>query len=217
MTKDSVAPSLAGRIRAGLRVLRRSPRQFLHECSNRAIVFEQWYVYSWTPSELATTEIDPTITVRALTTDDLRRCCERTDRLGDQARLFFADRGIASAFAFLKDDVIAHTSWIYTASEYAKEPFATLKLRAREAEIKHCYTVNHYRGQGLYRYAIRYLSRARFELGDTRVFMTVDAENHTSIRGIESAGLKRCGDVWRASSALLPFIRRLAVRRVKRD
>lgn len=217
MTKESASPSLAGRFRAGLGLLRRSPRQFLHECWNRAIVFEQWYVYSWTANDLATTQIDPTITVHALTTDELRGCCERTDRLGDQARLFFADRGIASAFAFLKDGVIAHTSWIYTPSEYEREPFATLKLRAREVEIKHCYTVDEYRGQGLYRYAIRYLSRTRFELGDTRVFMTVDPENHTSIRGIESAGLKRCGHVWRASSALLPFMKKLAVRRVNRD
>jgi hypothetical protein len=216
MSKGNVERSFGGRLRSGLRLLGRSPIQFFRELWDRLIIFEQWYVYSWTPSDLPAAEIDEEITVHPLTADDLRECCERTDRLGEQARIFFAERGISSAFGFVRDGVLVHTSWVYTAAEYEREPFATLELHAREAEIKHCYTVERYRGQGLYRYAIRYLSGLRFGGGDERVFMTVDPANGSSVKGIENAGLTRCGHVWRVYAAPFPFTKRWAVRRVTR-
>jgi RimJ/RimL family protein N-acetyltransferase len=145
----------------------------------------------------------PDLECRPLSIDDLARMCGRTDRFGEQARLYYAERGINSAFGVFVDGELGHTSWAYTAAEYRLEPYERFRLNINEAEIVNCFTADAYRGQGLYPHAVRTIADMLLSRGFERVFMNIEPGNEASRRGILKAGLKRYGRVLHLRSPVL--------------
>ena len=150
----------------------------------------------------ATTQqpVDSSFEFRSLDSQDFARMRHRTDRFGEQTRLYHDQRGINSAFGVFIDGDLGHISWAYTATEYGCEPYERFRLGTGEAEIVNCYTNEAYRGKGLYPYAIRLIAEQLLSRGIKRVFMNIAPDNEASRRGILKAGLISYGKVlhWRS-------------------
>ena len=190
---------MLARLAGAIDLARRSPA----DLAKRMLVdVDRWLVYSWSRDECAPVPPRPEIDVRRMTDEDLLAFKDHRGRLGEQVRVFVVQRHINTAYGLYDAGRLVHVSWVYTGREYAREPFATLLLADGEVEIKHCVTMEDSRGKGYYPYAIQYLSRAAFDQGVDRVFMTVKRDNTASIHGIVKAGLTRCGTVWRISTML---------------
>lgn len=133
---------------------------------------------------------------RELTRDDFLRMTQGRDRFAEQARLYYVQRGIDSAFGVFVEGELGHISWAYTAEEYRREPYERFRLGVGEAEIVNCFTSRAQRGKGLYPYAIRQLLRRLLDTGFDRVFMITEPRNESSQRGIQKAGLVHSGRVY---------------------
>jgi RimJ/RimL family protein N-acetyltransferase len=95
--------------------------------------------------------------------------------------------GVQDFFVACGGEGIQHISWVY----YRNDPNRILSLGDREAEIKYCLTLPHYRGRGLYPRALIMIARFLASRGFSRVFVCVHQDNSASIRGIEKAGFER--------------------------
>jgi RimJ/RimL family protein N-acetyltransferase len=165
--------------------------------------FKRWVLYSWTPRTAREISLPEGKEVRRLFVEDFKAMEAGGGRLADQARLYFFGRGITSAYGLFVEGRLAHISWVYTAEEYAREPVEQLKLADKEAEITNCFTLEEFRGQGLYAFAIGCISKQLFEQGFERVYMKTEADNTASQKGILKAGLKSCGTSYHLSSPAL--------------
>ena len=167
---------------------------------SKVITLDRLDVFYCTRETVLPSENRPDLEFRPLTGDDFARMRLRTDRFGDQARLYFDQRGLDSAFGVFVDGDLGHISWAYTAKEYQREPYERFRLNVGEAEIVNCFTADAYRGKGLYPYAIRLIAALLLSKGFERVFMNIEPGNDASRRGILKAGLTTCGRVshWRS-------------------
>ncbi len=136
---------------------------------------------------------DQTLTGLAAGSPEMR---EHADRF---ARLKFNE-----AYGVWSGDTLAHAAWLIPAERDAAQPVRNVKLRDGEAEITHCVTRSEFRGKGLYPFAIRSLCETARQRGITRIFMITNVRNIASQRGIEKAGLKRCGEIARLTGSSLP-------------
>lgn len=135
------------------------------------------------------------LNVKKLTGKDLMALTLDTGRFSEQAKRYYVTRGIETAYGAYKDGELVHISWVYTASEYSKEPFQRLILKDHEVEIVNCFTLEKCRGLGVYPYMIQFLSNLLFQNGIERIYMMADHKNLASQRGIIKAGLKHLGQV----------------------
>lgn len=99
--------------------------------------------------------------------------------------------GVKDFFIAQNDKGIQHISWVY----YSTDRNRLLSLGVHEAEIKFCLTLSPCRGHGLYPNVIRTVVIFLEKKGCERVFMCVDNNNLSSIRGIEKAGFMRVGKI----------------------
>lgn len=159
------------------------------------IDFNRLVLFGWTHREMPPLEFRSDLHIRRMTREDLFTLTYGNGRFAEQARLYHAKRGIDTAYGAYIDGELVHMSWVYTAAEYAKEPFRRLALEDREVEIVNCFTLDRCRGLGIYPYMIQFLSNLQFQNGVKRVYMMADHKNHASQRGIIKAGLKQLGRV----------------------
>ena len=99
--------------------------------------------------------------------------------------------GVKEFFVF-KDagnGALGHISWLY----YEGDPNQTLRLGARECEVRFCLTLPEYRGRGLYPGALRAIQRYLKQRGFGKCFICVRDDNVSSIRGIEKSGFRLAG------------------------
>lgn len=89
-----------------------------------------------------------------------------------------------------KNQKIVHTSSLI--SKCFKFPF----LKNSEYEIGPCYTVETYRGQGVYPMVLSYITA---HVESSQFYMIVNESNSSSLRGIEKAGFQQCGTVYKTS------------------
>lgn len=135
------------------------------------------------------------LNIKKLTCKDLMALTLDTGRFSEQAKLYYARRGIETAYGAYKNGELIHISWVYTATEYSKEPFQRLALKDHEIEIVNCFTLEKYRGSGVYPYMIQFLSNLMIQNGIERIYMMADRKNLASQRGILKAGLKHLGHI----------------------
>jgi GNAT superfamily N-acetyltransferase len=86
---------------------------------------------------------------------------------------------------------IQHISWIYSKNDHNR----LLTLDSRDVEIKHCLTMPSLRGKGIYPKVINEIIDYLGIHGVLRVFMCVDPNNISSIKGIEKSGFNLVGRV----------------------
>lgn len=99
--------------------------------------------------------------------------------------------GVSDCFVFkdAEEGTIGHISWLY----YSGDPNQTLRLGARECEVRFCLTLPEYRGRGLYPAALEEIQRYLKARGFERCFICVNEDNRSSIRGIEKSGFRLAG------------------------
>ena len=104
------------------------------------------------------------------------------------SRLLFqrTSRGKAKIYYLNDGDELMHTS--YVVPKCSKFPF----LGTNDYEIGPCYTYPAHRGKGIYPKMLQWICNCVGN-DDTVFYMIVDESNIASIKGIEKAGLKRCG------------------------
>ena len=151
---------------------------------------------------------------RSLSVDDLRNLPMpagfRADQLERAEHL-----GGSYAYGVFCDGALAHVSWYYDRDSEGRSPPRYLDLRRDEAEISACVTLPEFRGRGTYGLAIRGIFDLARRRGIRRIYMKTSPSNHASQRGIEKAGLRRCGSVVRIVPPMRPsswgfFLRRFA-------
>lgn len=153
--------------------------------------------------------------MRRLEERDFHELARRSDRWGEQARRFYFERGVrAAAYGFYHRGLLAHAIWVYTASDYAREPFQTLRLRERDAELKRAYTPPELRHLLVYPYARVYLGHLLFGRGFQRIYATVDPLNAPPMQWLPRLGMRVCGTVWGISAPIISA-RKLAIRRLR--
>jgi len=132
---------------------------------------------------------------------EVRRQMDRFERLN-----------FKGAFVVWRGSQVAHLAALVTAEQDRGLPVRNVKLGPGEAEITHCVTLPEFRGQGLYPFAIRSLCRIARERGIQRIFMITAADNEASQRGIEKAGFRRGGTIFRLVFPYLPGEKSLTLR-----
>jgi hypothetical protein len=168
----------------------------VHRLSLESFVdFNRLVLFGATAREMRPLELRSDIAINKMTHDDLAALANGTGRFSDQAKLYYANRQIDTAYGGYLNANLVHMSWVYTSREYAKEPFQRLVLNDGEVEIVNCFTSEKCRGLGIYPYVIQFLSHLYFENGATRVYMMAHHDNFPSQRGIIKAGLRPVGEV----------------------
>lgn len=99
--------------------------------------------------------------------------------------------GVEDFFVAKDEEGIQHISWIYMCRHRNR----LLRLGEREAEIKFCLTLPALRGRGIYPKVIGAIAAYLQGRGFTHLYMCVHRDNLASIRGIEKAGLVKCGQM----------------------
>jgi len=100
--------------------------------------------------------------------------------------------GVQDFFILLDEKEIKHISWIY----YKNDPNRILSLKADEAEIKYCLTVEQCRGKGIYPKVLKTILMYLQARGFKKVFICANHKNTSSIRGITKAGFEYCGELY---------------------
>ena len=159
----------------------------------KIVRLDHWILYAWGPEASREVALPPDLKLRRLAPADFEAMQKVEGRFANQARLYFLKRGITSAFGLFAEGRLVHVSWVYTAKEYAREPVEQIRLGAKEAEITNCFTLEDFRGRGLYPLAIRSLSNRLFEQGIERVYMKIEKANIPSQKGILKDGLRPYG------------------------
>lgn len=96
--------------------------------------------------------------------------------------------GKAKIYCYRADGELVHTS--YVIPKCCKFPF----MGKEDYEIGPCFTYPKFRGKGLYSQMLKYICSS-VGTYKTNFYMIVDETNLPSIRGIEKADFKRCGNV----------------------
>lgn len=162
---------------------------------NSVYDFNKLDLFYLTPNQAITLPCRNDIDIIKLSHHDLTKLAAGNDRFAEQARLYFQKRGIKSVYGAYRNGELVHTSWVYTATEYKKEPFSRLALKEHEAEIVNCFTAKKYRGLGIYPYAINLISNLEFQNGIECIYIMADYMNTASRKGIIKAGFKYLGKV----------------------
>ena len=89
-------------------------------------------------------------------------------KLPRELRMYEID-GVKYCVVVLKDNEIAHISWIYMKGDKNR----WFNLRDDEAHINYCFTYPQYRGKGLFPKALMGAARWLKERNFTRIFMDV--------------------------------------------
>lgn len=170
---------------------------------NAVYDFNKLNLFHLTPNQATKLPIRNDIDIIKLSRQDLTKLANGNDRFAEQARLYFLKRGIESAYGAYRNGELVHTSWVYTATEYKKEPISRLALKAHEVEIVNCFTAKKHRGLGIYPYSINVISNIEFQNGIECVYIMTDYTNIASRRGITKAGFKHLGKVIYLRSPIL--------------
>ncbi len=202
-------PRVVRQARTAVRLAAREPGTL----ARSAVRVDRFVVYAADPRTTAGSAAVPHLRAEKLSDADLQRLADGDGDLAEELR---RRRGLPfnAAYAVLDGDEVAHVAWLVTPDEDRLVRGSNVGLRDGEAEITHCFTPEAFRGRGVYAFAIRALCGIAAARGIRRVVMITNVRNVASQRGIEKAGLRRCGSIvrvalpWlsdRASVALRPF------------
>jgi hypothetical protein len=208
----NVIRNVAHKAVSALDLLKKHPGQFIFALTGR---IETYIVYSARSDEISRAEGRPGAVFRSLDGPEIIELARQNEELRNQAE-GLREIGISRAFGVVHDGTVASFCWLLTAADESQRWIQRLKLRPGEAEVAFCYTLRAFRGLGLYPLAIRSACAAARELGVVRLFMVTTKSNIASQRGIEKAGLSRCGSTFRIVLPFFPSARGLFWRPFRR-
>ncbi len=183
-------------------LIRENPATFLATLIAVLMKVERYVVFYALPAEIPqpdeTEERRRTI-FRQITDEELAQL----SYYREQAERFHCV-GFNAAYGLYFEDELVHVAWLIDADLNRKNSVRNVKLQLGQGEITYCLTGKEYRDRGFYPLAIRYLCSIAVTGGIKQVFMITGVGNRSSQRGIEKAGLSRCGMIWRIIFPLGP-------------
>jgi hypothetical protein len=177
----------------------------LHRFVSKLICIQSWDLF-YTDKPLQQSSFNK-FALRKLNRQDYELMLNAGGRLTEQAKLYYLERGIDTAYGVFDGDKLAHVCWVYGAKEYAKEPNVLLKLQVGQLELTNAYSHSDFRRQGGFRFAMQRLSKHLLANGAERVYVKVLPDNQASYKGILAIGYIPCGKVHLITGYLIPWRR----------
>jgi RimJ/RimL family protein N-acetyltransferase len=201
---ESVEAYLGSRIRRRLstaaRLLRSDPKAVPRILAGST---ERFVVFSAVPRTVDPPEAVAGWEIAKLSDEELRELSGDAPEIHAQRERLEAGR-VNDAWGLRIDGTLAGICWMIPEVNDRRYPVRNVKLRPGEVEITHCVTLPSFRGRGVYPFMIRWLCRRAAEDGVKRIFMITSETNVASQRGIEKAGLRRDGRIWRHVFEVFP-------------
>lgn len=187
------------KLRTALSMLFRDPAEFVR------YVFRvrHWVVFFADPADIAAPTVPEGALMRPLGDAELDDAVTALPGLpeSDVSPAEYRSKQFERAYGVFVGGRLGHISCVITPERERRD--TPVRLQPGEVEITFCFTPPDFRGRGLYPYAVRTLCRELAQRGVRRVLMKTSAANRASQRGIQNAGLVRCGRLVSFSSALL--------------
>ncbi len=91
-----------------------------------------------------------------------------------------------SCYYIQENGTIIHESYVY------KKTYILGLIQKKGPTIGDCNTIASHRGKSIYPFVINYIAHQEIHSNNTKeVFIIVNTDNHSSIKGIEKAGFKK--------------------------
>jgi hypothetical protein len=178
---------------AALHALRDDPIGLIRDLAGS---IEAYKVYSCNPRDIKRGVVPAGSEFRKITDQELLEAADEHPEMNRYKNIY--EKSLTNdAYGVYLDGALAHVSWLVSADHDRLANERNVKLRIGEAEITHAVTLGQYRKHGLYSYAIRCLVGLCEQRNTTRVYMITGTDNLASQRGIEKAGLRPAGRIWR--------------------
>jgi hypothetical protein len=188
-----LASPLRRKATAALRALKDDPIGLIRDLAGSV---EEYNVYSCTPQDIEQGVAPAGAEFRKITDQELLQAANDHAEMNRYKKIYEKSL-INDAYGVYLDGALAHVSWLVPADHDRLAKERNVKLRTGEAEITHAVTLDQYRNRGLYAYAIRCLAGVCERRDIKRVYMITGSDNVASQRGIEKAGLRSAGRIWR--------------------
>jgi len=188
-----LASPLRRSITAAIRALKNDPFTLIRDLAGRV---EKYCVYCCDPRDFGQSVTPQGVEFRKLTDEELLRAASRHSEM-EMYKHKYEELKVNDAYGVFVDQNLAHVSWFVPADHDRLSKERNVWLTAGEAEITHAVTLKEYRGRGFYAFAIRCLIDIGLKLGVQRIYMITGTDNAASQKGIEKAGLKPAGRLWR--------------------
>ena len=184
---------LRRKLAAAFHSLKDDPVGLFKDLAGRA---EDYRVYSCRPVEIAEPVLPPEVEFRKITDPELLEVADKHPEMKIQ-REKYEQLSVNDAYGLFVDGVLAQVSWLVPAAHDRLSRERNVKLRDGESEITHAVTLTKFRNRGLYAHAIQCLMGICRTQGVSRVYMIAGSDNVASQKGIEKAGLRPAGRIWR--------------------
>jgi hypothetical protein len=189
----SLASPFRRKATAALHALRGDPLGLLRDLAGS---IDAYQVYSCNPKDIEQGVAPAGCEFRKITDKELLEAANDHPEMNRYKKMYEKSL-INDAYGVYVDGALAHVSWLVSPDHDRLARERNVKLRTGEAEITHAVTLDQYRKRGLYSYAIRCLASVCRQCNIQRVFMITGTDNVASQRGIEKAGLRPAGRIWR--------------------
>jgi hypothetical protein len=188
-----LASPLRRKTTAAIRSLRDDPLSLIHDLTGRV---ERYCVYCCKPEDIGECAAPIGAEFRKIPDQELLHAARQHTEM-QMYKKKYEQFGINDAYGVYVDGVLAHVSWLVPADHDRLCNDRNVKLLTGEAEITHAATLGQFRNRGLYTYAIRCLVGICRQQKIRRVYMITGRDNLASQKGIEKAGLRPAGRIWR--------------------
>jgi Acetyltransferase (GNAT) domain len=189
----SLSSPLRRKLISAVRSLRDDPVGLLKDLAGRA---EDYRVYSCRPEDIAPPALPAGVEFRKISDAELLDVADKYGEMRIQ-REKYEQLSVNDAYGVFVDGVLAQVSWLIPAAHDRMSKERNVKLKNGEAEITHAVTLAKYRNRGLYAHAIQCLIGVCRTQAIGRVYMITSGDNLPSQKGIEKAGLRPAGRLWR--------------------
>ena len=191
-----LASPLRRKATAALRAWRDDPIGLIRDLAGSV---DEYNVYSCKPQDIEQGVAPAGAEFRKITDQELLEAANQHAEMNRYKKIYEKSL-INDAYGVYLDGALAHVSWLVHADHDRVAEERNVKLRTGEAEITHAVTLDQYRNRGLYSYAIRCLAGVCERCNIRRVFMITGSDNAASRKGIEKAGLRSAGRIWRVKN-----------------
>jgi hypothetical protein len=188
-----LASPLRKKVNAAIQSFRSDPLGAIRDLLGRT---DKYCVYFCSPQKFAGCPSPAGVAFRKISDSELLEAASRHVEMG-MYKERYEKLSINDAYGVFVEGVLAHVSWLVPADHDRLNNERNVALRSDEAEITHAVTLDSYRNRGLYSYAIQCLVAICREKGIRRVYMITGNDNFASRKGIEKAGLRSAGRIWR--------------------
>lgn len=184
---------LRRKVTSAIHSLTEDPLSLIRDLVGRV---DKYYVYSCKPEDIGECAPLQGTEFRKITDEELLYAASQHAEM-KMYKEKFEKSMINDAYGVYVNGALAHVSWLVPADHDRLGKERNVKLTDGEAEITHAATLHQFRNRGLYTYAIRCMVGICKQQKIRRLFMITGIDNLASQKGIQKAGLRPAGRIWR--------------------